>query len=199
MQPFQGQLPVDENGLNNLIGFIRRMGHVLEKHPMAINRGTAGRQVSPGATSGGSYFPTWPTEPAAGLGQAGGGGSWDGAAYGFAGMATPAYDEQQDDGYYYVPYDNDTDTESEDGIELDGSDFPSNDSNEISQYLYSEYWLSKRRWRRFTGRLPRRNRFGGGKGFKGKGKGAPRASATAPTSVARARASATRAAKLAPS
>ena len=63
--------------------------------------------------------------------------------------------------------DSDTDTDEDDGEDLDGSDFPGQvgqDDDVIQQYLYQSYVFHKKRWRRFTGRPTRYSRFGNSKG-----------------------------------
>ena len=36
LQPFRGQLPITEADYNSMLQIIRRMGHVLEQHPLSI-------------------------------------------------------------------------------------------------------------------------------------------------------------------
>ena len=60
LQPFGGVLPSNEQQLLAMMAQLRRMGHLLEGHHMAINRSTPTAQPS-------YFFPAWSNQPQGGF------------------------------------------------------------------------------------------------------------------------------------
>ena len=190
---FRGHLPGTEQQFSELVEYIRRYGHVLEKGPMSMNgiRGGGNRDKGNNKGKGHYFYPTFDfgggssgsQDHQVGFGT--GAGMTAGASYPASGDPAagwaPTHDwtsppSPPDPWSAYLEgggtggqEDNDTDTDEDDGEDLDGSDFPGQvgqDDDVIQQYLYQSYVFHKKRWRRFTGRPTRYSRFG-----KSKGKG----------------------------
>eukprot|EP00971_Amphidinium_carterae_P191460 3798994-Amphidinium_carterae.3 len=164
IQPFGNRLPQSEQELSQMCHAIRRLGHVIESFPNNIGasfRGqgssSQGRQghfhadIEDAAWSGDE--PQWESPFASALPQTGE-GQWSFAAYGESEDTSTATDEELDGEYSYL---------------ADAGEDP----NLEAQRLYWQYHQAKRRWRRFTGKPPRRyRRMLRGGHAKGKGKSA---------------------------
>ena len=204
LQPFQGNIPQTEDQLQQLIGHIRRQGHLYE------NRGIqqAGRQaqhqqqhnthlattyfVDPWSTPGGDpwsnaqhaqlaqqpvypasagdhgwghYTPTQQPPPPAppttslNLSQSYMGGC-SGVCCQWCGVAYQGEDAD-------IEFDTDTEDEDVDDPTL-FADYSHLTAEELGPELLHEYLMARRRWRKFSGRGPRRFRR---RARKGKGKG----------------------------
>ena len=187
-QPFGLRLPTTEAELAQMCHHLRRMGHIVERHPQSIATGLRGPQSSQqafvaeadtGSSAGGEA--TWHSEaPSFGMGQWSGG---DPSDWAFAAVQTG-------DGVS----DTDSATSSDNDAPMDVGDLQGMSNAQADEYLFGEYQHAKRRWRRFTGKPVRAlrkvvKRKGKGKGksrnsylnlsdvlqqsayFKGKGKG----------------------------
>ncbi|CAK0809856.1 unnamed protein product, partial [Prorocentrum cordatum] len=119
---FCEHLPRTEQQFNELVEYVRRYGHILEKGPMAVNR-SSGK----GGYRGGSFFfPTF---------NLGSPDPWANCV-GSDNAEDNDTDADEDDG------------EDLDGSDFPGT--MGKDNNVIQQYLYQNYVFHKNRWRRFT-------------------------------------------------
>ena len=227
LQPLNGNLPNDEPELTQLLERIRRQGHLYEgamRHP--------NQQAGAGDPGTYHYFPTFSAETPFGAcgtacgsnpgsAYAGGAGVYasnvaeDISQYvgGNAAYHGSALSENQCHtcGSYFDDCEFSSATESDNGsideemlsyqvVDVDGEQ--RSDVNSRSNALFQDYMAARRRWRRYTGKPPRRYRrvnfrsdrnyqklrsgpysrsyasflapsaFAGGKGGSGKGKGA---------------------------
>ena len=228
-----GQLPVNEDQLVELMGRIRRQGHLFEQgfktsfkqggtgDPGAYFYPTfAGAEQEPGMPSS-AYGTPYPGNPLGGCSPTGfsAGPPVDASSWNACNSSTPCHhpprlgtyhsqDEEQCPtcGMYYADDDISSCTSSEDGetgsevyaaVNVGGETL--GDEASIGAELYHLYKMAKRKWRRFSGRPPRRYRkfsykpkdatrlqrtpysksyasflpassFAGGKGHGGKGK-----------------------------
>jgi hypothetical protein len=181
-----GHLPRTDAELLELMQMLRRTGHVYEpsKHNIARPGSTfasssSSSQAAAAFWIGGDdddhfenqrYDSGWYDTSS----------SWmDGASY--------WYDDQDAESVYYdanseAADDAESWTSSENEDEVDWGVYATfEDSNKLGEELFQDYVLSKKRWRAFTGRGPRRYRHGQrpqhshrkGQGFGRKGKGKP--------------------------
>ena len=192
LQPLGGNLPTDENQLQQLIERIRRQGHLFE----GGMRTPAHTQHQGGTGDPGAYadFPTFnaPNSPyeahthsnpfgtaSAGQGCPGFGSGFGlesvgmqslrGSSSGQGAYATQGSDQCPACETFFMDEDISSATSTDDG-ELDltaasSEAFPSvevdagmHDDNAMGNSLHHAYLLAKKRWRRFTGRPPRRYR-----------------------------------------
>eukprot|EP00971_Amphidinium_carterae_P131961 2613930-Amphidinium_carterae.1 len=160
IQPFGNRLPQTEQELSQLCHAVRRLGHVMEAFPNNIGIGLRG-QGSGGGQRQGHYHAdaedaTWSGEEQ----------MWESP---FAMAAPPANESQWSFASYQGIESEDTSTATDE--ELDGEYSyladTGEDPNLEAQRLYWQYHQAKRRWRRFTGKPPRRYR----RMQRGKGKG----------------------------
>ena len=172
LMPFNGNLPQDNAQLAMLIERLRRQGHLHEQHGIAqLGREAAMRQ---GAMGGNAtfFFPTFQDNV-----NNGGGTGREDTTGGFAHypVGEAGYDGGADAtscpmcGQYYGGEDS-SETSSDDGHDsYFGESAAGNmDPNELGNVLHNDYHMSKKRWRRFQNKAPkRRRRFG--KGNFGKG------------------------------
>ena len=191
LTPFQGQLPTTEQQYRQFVEYLKRFGHLAE---------SGSHNIMQGATMGPTVFPTADAGSSAG-GCIGGGCGMFPMFSAFANQDYNNNDYYNDyDGTYYYDDDGDSDTSDDGGDEPDMVLFEREDdepdmstwsANEIGEFYYQRYRRYRKKWRRFTGRAPRRYRsrakgkgkgrynyeqeamdtfFGKGKGGKGKGK-----------------------------
>ena len=182
-QPFGLRLPSTEPEFSQMCHHLRRMGHIVERHPNNIASGlrqSAQAFMAEADTGSSVSGEQWAPE-APGLG----GTAWapqDHTDWAFAAVS-------HGDG----ASDTDSATSSDNDEPMDVSDLQGMSNTTADEYLFGEYQHAKRRWRRFTGKPVRSlrkviRRKGKGKGksrsylnlsdvlqqsayFKGKGKG----------------------------
>ena len=163
-QPFGLRLPSTEAELAQMCHHLRRMGHIVERHPQSIASGLRGPQASQqafvaeadtGSSAGGDM---WSSEaPSFNMGQWSAGGETD-----WAFAAVNVGDGGSD---------TDSATSSDDDAPMDVGDLRGMTNAQADEYLFGEYQNAKRRWRRFTGKPVRALRKVVKRKGKGKGKG----------------------------
>ena len=162
-QPFGLRLPTTEAELTQMCHHLRRMGHIVERHPQNIASGLRSSQGAQQAfvaeaDTGSSGGDMWSTEaPSFGMGQWIGGESSDWA---FAAV-------QAGDG----GSDTDSATSSDNDAPIEVADLQGMTNAQADEFLFGEYQHAKRRWRRFTGKPVRALRKVIKRKGKGKGKG----------------------------
>jgi hypothetical protein len=180
LQPFEGRLPATEPQVNEMMSYIRRQGHLLE-------RGSALTEAA-GASSGGHSsfwmdpsapdhltYGAWPEEPQASSCGGCSASSW------FENPAGPCPGEECLSCGMYI-YD-DCDDASSSATSDDGANelahddtmqryLAYGDQKAAAEELWQAYVFARRRWRSFTGKFSRsfRRPFRKGSGRKGKGK-----------------------------
>ena len=179
LTPFRGALPTSDAEYRQFIEYVRRFGHLAEAGNYSIAQGVSqGHPTMWASPQDGPGDPLSGTQSAANMGSLGGvGGMFPTDDH----MPMSAADDDSDtsddeDGHYHVQ-------------DPDEPDMTGWTSNQVGEYYYQKYKQYKRKWRRFAGRNPKRQRgptrrrhffemdvsvsetyFGKGKGG---GKGAP--------------------------
>ena len=165
LAPLRGRLPESEEQLNELVHYIRRMGHILEHRPGNIASAASGRSSTPYTRT---YFSGGPAGSAPTFAALAGeepyatedGPSWTDHNSGHSVEAYPAVDF--DSG-------TDSDTSSDDGaVDIDYSDIAGMTPEQADEHIYWQYAQAKKRWRRHSEKPVRRvRRFVRRKGGKG--------------------------------
>ena len=186
--PFGLRLPTNEAEFSQMCHHLRRMAHIVERHPNNIASGLRQPQQShhshaflAEADTGSSHSAEhWVAPDQAGLDQSGGSMSAGTMDWAFAALTAEASGT-------------DSDTSSDRDEPLPMEDLQGMSSSQADEYLFGQYQQAKKRWRRFSGKPVRSlrrvlKRKGKGKGkrnsylnidgllqqsayFKGKGKG----------------------------
>ena len=186
-QPFGLRMPATEQEYSQMCHHLRRMGHIVERHPNNIASGLRtqhhGPQTYLAEADTGSSVSDGNQWGSADWAQSAGSGWPSGTSTDWAFAATAAEGGSETDSC----------TSSDNDEPLDVSDLQGLSSAAADEYLFGEYQHAKRRWRRFSGKPVRSlrkviRRKGKGKGknrsyvnlgdllqqssyFKGKGKG----------------------------
>ena len=193
LTPFRGALPTTDMEYRQFIEYVRRFGHLAEAgnysiaqgvttgHPTMFAEGVPGQMAPDGGTQGtvsgsiGGMFPDSGTQGTA-SGSMGGMFPTDGSTAQYFEDDSDTSDDEE--GHYQTQ-------------DADEPDMTGWTANQVGEFYYQKYKHYKRKWRRFSGRQPKRSRGptrrrhfladevteayfgkGGGKG-KGRRKGNP--------------------------
>ena len=148
LTPFRGALPSTDTEYRQFIEYVRRFGHLAE---------AGNYSIAQGVTQGHSTMWATPQEVP---GQVNPGSGTQGTASpaSIAGMFPTDNPHEQ------LPHDDDDSDTSDDEDGIYHTQDPTDPDmagwivNDIGEYYYQKYKLSKRKWRRFAGRQPKRQR-----------------------------------------